>query len=125
MNDAYIALGTAATVAPVIVTIVYQLRALFPRALTSDRTPPVAIVAGAALMGGAWALRFTPPAMDWREALLIGLAGGVKAMGIWSATKAMTKTRLMQGATRNDRQPRAATDARAQPDVRGDAALPG
>lgn len=93
MHDAYVALGTAATVAPVIVTIVYQLRALFPRAVTPDRTPPVAVIVGAVLMVSAWALRFTPAAMDWREALLIGLAGGVKAMGIWSATKAMAEGR--------------------------------
>lgn len=73
MHDTYVALGTAATVAPVIVTIVYQLRALFPRQLSADRIPPVAIAVGAAL--------------------LIGLAGGVKAMGLWSATKAMTEGR--------------------------------
>lgn len=92
-------LTTVGVVALVVVAIIQAVKGALPRReaayLTAGRAVLLAWVLGPIVGLVLWGLEFAPDLISWRDALKIGLAGGIGANGLFSAGKStLTKKRV-------------------------------
>lgn len=92
MDDLTGGLTTAAVVAGAVVAIIQALKGALPlryaRELTDGRAVLLAWLLGPMVSLGLWVLDFAPDLVSWRDAVKIGIAGGIGANGLFSAGKA-------------------------------------